>query len=310
MTNEFAGTGNGELLKSLVSISDAINEQIFNANQTIDGSFINRQAIIADIDPIENLKLQMEEREKDEDAKDNLVSAVEKLESDREEAERKAQEERAELWANSEHTYAGQTMSAPQWLATIDWFQDEDNIAAWEAEMVKRGITPNKIRSTKNKMDQLDNFILKESRGELLTTAEKREMETLSNDKDVQTGHSVRRNLMDLDQSVTNAANVTHGTNRISQRMSALEIADSTPSNNDVNVNVETRNVTMESNVTQISTSISKSIDGVGNTSGLTASFNQNAEGVVVKANNPTPTNNNQPITKVAANFDATTGML
>lgn len=106
MTNEFAGTGNGELLKSLVSISDAINEQIFNANQTIDGSFINRQAIIADIDPIENLKLQMEEREKDEDAKDNLVSAGEQLENAREEQERARQE----AWKNEPSTdYPGLT---------------------------------------------------------------------------------------------------------------------------------------------------------------------------------------------------------
>lgn len=123
MTNEFAGTGNGELLKSLVSISDAINEQIFNANQTIDGSFINRQAIIADIDPIENLKLQMEEREKDEDAKDNLVSAGEQLENAREEQERA----REEAWDNSMHNFAGMDMDGTEIDSLMDYLKNPSN---------------------------------------------------------------------------------------------------------------------------------------------------------------------------------------
>lgn len=106
MTNEFAGSGNGELLKSLVNVSDAINEQIFNANQTIDGSFINRQAIIADIDPIENLKLQMEEREQEDEDKSVFQEAEEALTQLREEQER----ERIQAWENAQSSeYPGLT---------------------------------------------------------------------------------------------------------------------------------------------------------------------------------------------------------
>ena len=123
MKEEISGSGNGDLLKSLVSISDAINEQIFNANQTIDGSFINRQAIIADTGPIETLKLQLEEREQEEQDKDVVRTADEVLTQLHEEQER----EREEAWDNSVHNFAGMDMNGVEIDSLMDFMKKPSN---------------------------------------------------------------------------------------------------------------------------------------------------------------------------------------
>lgn len=205
MKEEIAGSGNGDLLKSLVSISDAINEQIFNANQTIDGSFINRQAIIADIDPIETLKLQLEEREQEEQDNDLAHEGLSQL---LEEQERIEKERRADAWMNESHTYGGQTMDATQWLATIDWFQDEDNVAAWENEfMAKTGMSRKDTKKVGGKMKRMYDLIELEAHGNVLTKEQKSELNALGSDEDVKNGVRIQR---EIQRNQSNIAPINH----------------------------------------------------------------------------------------------------
>lgn len=147
MKEEIAGSGNGDLLKSLVSISDAINEQIFNANQTIDGSFINRQAIIADTGPIETLKLQLEKSEQEEQNQDILIEANEKAASDREEQERA----REEAWDNSMHNVAGMDLSGTEIDSIIDTIKNPLRKAEIIAKRAKdKNISPQEAEQQLN----------------------------------------------------------------------------------------------------------------------------------------------------------------
>ena len=72
MTNEFVGTGNGELYQELMTangafrnLADDINADAFNATQQYTGTYAGNQALIANIDPTE--QIQIEQKEKDEE---------------------------------------------------------------------------------------------------------------------------------------------------------------------------------------------------------------------------------------------------
>jgi hypothetical protein len=145
---------------------------------------------------------QKEKREKDRKAIDDADDYADKIQNARQQAEQERQE-RAEAWANSDHTYAGQKMSATEWLRMIQWFKQPENRKAWEdAMMASTGKSRSAVKSIGEKMDRLDALIEKESRGEKLTPEEEAEKRRLNNDKDVQAGMKTRREQMDHQQGM------------------------------------------------------------------------------------------------------------
>lgn len=146
----------------------------------------------------------LEEREKSEEKERAEKARAANVADDLNEvAERRHAEierrERAEAWANTDHTYAGQKMSAEQWLRMIQWFKQPENRAAWEdAMMAETGQSRDRVRETAAKMDRLDALIEKEARGEVLSADEIAERDRLNRDRDVQQGMRVRRDQMEL----------------------------------------------------------------------------------------------------------------
>lgn len=310
--NELArslGISMDEIVDAQLPDTDANNKQIFESNPFFDPTKFG-QALAANARVDAGGYITEEEINKSENEKDGENDLLDIIQNNlaREEAERV---QRAEQWMNEDHTYAGQKMSASEWLATIEWFQDDENIANWEAEMQNRGIPSSRMRSIRARMDRLDELILKESRGELLTTDEKREMETLGNDNEVKTGYGVRNDLVNLYNNVTNDANKNLGVDSIANGTSALEVSELDTPNAIIIGNQTEQAITGGAKVEPVSTSLSKSVDGSNQSSGLTSSFNQQANAIASEQLNSAPQiNNNQINVRVAANFDASTGMI
>lgn len=106
MTNEFVGTGNGELYKSAFDF-DEINKQGFDSVIHLDGRNIANQAAKYK-DSIEELKLQVEEKDEEKEATAALVELGEAQQDQREAALERAREE---AWDNSMHDVAGIELS-------------------------------------------------------------------------------------------------------------------------------------------------------------------------------------------------------
>lgn len=149
-----------------------------------------------------------EQREKSEERERKRQDDIAKFADDAQEATERRQAEierqqRAEAWNNSDHTYAGQRMSAAQWLQMIQWFKDPANRTAWEdAMMAETGQTREQVRATGGKIDRLNELIEKESRGEQLSPEEIMERDRLSRDREVQEGMRIARERATLAQGI------------------------------------------------------------------------------------------------------------
>ncbi|NJS13517.1 MAG: hypothetical protein HC788_01580 [Sphingopyxis sp.] len=156
-----------------------------------------------------------EERKERDDKDRKEQSRVADIADDLQNAEERRQAEierqqRADVWNNSDHTFAGQRMSADEWLRMIQWFKQPENRAAWEdAVMAETGQSRDQVRRTGDKIERLDELIEKQSRGEELTAEEQAEMNRLNNDRDVQNGMRIRREQMALEQNRPQVSNQT-----------------------------------------------------------------------------------------------------
>ena len=130
---------------------------------------------------------------KKKDDEDNVDAFSDAVHDQREEARRQQEE-----WSQSEHTFAGQTMTGDEWSAMKKWFDDPDKVAGWEqAMMAETGQSLEEVRRTGGKLRRFYELVDKQAQGKPLTTDEKAEFEKLNNDRDVQTGVTVQQKRME-----------------------------------------------------------------------------------------------------------------
>lgn len=122
---------------------------------------------------------------------------------------RRAREiEHERQWLAETHTYAGQTLSGPEWKTMMDWFRDDANSKNWEdAMMAETGQTRADIRATGGKMKRFYDLMDKDAKG-AMTTTERDEFDALQRDRDVRRGLEVQQEILSLRHSQT--ADLSH----------------------------------------------------------------------------------------------------
>lgn len=261
----------------------------------------------------ETWQAQKDKREQERKAAEDADEFGDKMQNAAQQNEQQRQE-RAEAWANSDHEYAGQKMSAEDWLRMIAWFKSPENRKAWEdAMMAETGQSRDQVRATGDKIDELDALIEKESRGEILTAEEQARKTTLGNDAQVRQGIAKRTAMVDPSLAQSATINNNLGTERIDAGVDAFAVADREPTRmNAVDASpAKTETVaTANQNTEQFSgTSVARELDGVApQGERLNATFGRAASG----ESPATPVAPQMAVAqpKVAANFDASAGML
>lgn len=218
---------------TIISVTDKKTENMFNntSGVTIKEYEIEAQRASNQAEDLQLGGKLWEKEEQEKEEADKVMEFAERGIEEREAAERKAQEERAEIWANSDHTYAGLNMSASQWLAAIDWFQDEDNVAAWEDQIMSdTGMSRKDAKRVGGKMKHMYDLIKKESEGKILSDSEKTELKNLSDDSEVKKGVSAQQKIQSFQRNQVGVApiseeNETHLDSSISKNAASIATA-------------------------------------------------------------------------------------
>lgn len=182
-----------------------INENIFSTNSSIDGTYVNGQARLAEIDAVAILTKEQETKEKQDKNADELTELAEFT------AQLREEQERSERWLNQQHTYAGLNLSGTEWQAMSRWFQDDDNVAAWEDQiMADTGMSRKDAKRVGGKMKRMYDLIDLQTQGKVLTTEQEKELNDLSNDSDVKKGVDAQQKIQSFRSKQPTVSNITN----------------------------------------------------------------------------------------------------
>ena len=178
----------------------------------------------------------IQKQKEDEDKKADELTEVAEFS-----AQLREEQARSERWLNEQHTYAGLNLSGTEWQAMSRWFQDDDNVAAWEDQiMADTGMSRKDAKRVGGKMKRMYDLIDLQTQGKVLTPEQEKELNDLSNDSDVKKGVSAQQKIQSFQRNqvgvaAISAENETHLDSKIS--LNAASIATSLNDlNNDIDV--------------------------------------------------------------------------
>jgi len=145
-----------------------------------------------------SLEVIQEKKEKEENAQSELSEIVEVT------AQLREEQARSERWLKEQHIYAGLNLSGTEWQAMSRWFQDDDNVAAWEDQiMADTGMSRKDAKRVGGKMKRMYDLIDLQTQGKVLTPEQEKELNDLSNDSDVKKGVSAQQKIQSLRNNQT-----------------------------------------------------------------------------------------------------------
>jgi hypothetical protein len=143
-------------------------------------------------------------------------------------------QQRAEAWASDTHDFAGQKLTGAEWHEMAKWFQSDENVAAWEDEMMAQtGQTREQVRAMGGKMRRFYELTEMQAHGDKLTPAQQAEFDSLQRDTQVKRGVTVQRQIQENQRSVAPVSNANDAnldgsiTERFTQSTSTYEDAGS-----------------------------------------------------------------------------------
>lgn len=174
-------------------------KRIFDATQTGEPDFLTAESA-RESRQQEKWSLEgIQKQKEDEDKEANALTEVAEFT-----AQLREEQARSERWLNQQHTYAGLNLSGTEWQAMSRWFQDDDNVAAWEDQiMADTGMSRKDAKRVGGKMKRMYDLIDLQTQGKVLTPEQEKELNDLSNDSDVKKGVDAQQKIQSLRNNQT-----------------------------------------------------------------------------------------------------------